>query len=124
MPLIFDNIVVFLVYVLIEFIQSFSSRNWAITTGTVEDTYSENGMYPYAKVNYAYGVNGESYFGSYRRGFFYRDSARFFARNIPSSTVITIRYRSDKPDVSRLRAADQASQWGESRFDGRSLSGE
>jgi hypothetical protein len=102
MPFILDNILVFLFRVLrLSWLDS-QSRGWAITEGVVEDAYCHDEMYPYAKIVYTYEVNGENYFGSYIKGFWYRGSSRDFTGLYPSSRKMAVRYNPNQPSESFL----------------------
>jgi hypothetical protein len=108
--LILDNIVVYLIKMVMLSVREFRSRNWTLTEGVVESSHSYEGMYPYAAVNYTYKVNGESNYGTYYRGFWYSDSTISFADSYPPLRKIVIRCNPVRPSESFLCEGDQLSQ--------------
>jgi hypothetical protein len=69
-------------------------------------------MYPHAEICYIYTVNSEEQYGRYKRGFWYDDSAKFFARYFVPSEPLTIRVCPDHPEKSYVFEEDQT--WWES----------
>jgi hypothetical protein len=108
MPLILDNIVVFLPRRMVLLIGEFRSKGWATTVGTVIASYGPGAaVYPCAQLVYEYDADGESWAGTYTRGFWFRSSAKDFAsRFLPSNTLV-IRYNPSRPSDSFIRRADQ-----------------
>jgi len=103
MPLIMDNIVVFLFRVISLFLAERRSRNRPTTTGTVKDARSCEGPYPLVEITYVYRAEGNRYSGIYKKGFWYRGSAARFAERISSrDSQIPMRYRKDQQDRSFL----------------------
>jgi hypothetical protein len=109
LPLIADNIVVYLVRVLIRVFLRARSRSWVKTESTINRTVaSERTMYPYAEICYAYKVAFERYSGKYKRGFWYRDSAQNFAQKFVPSEHLTVRVHPTNPQKSYVFEEDQS----------------
>ena len=59
-------------------------------------------------MNYLYSVNDERHFGTHRRTFFFRNSAREYANRFVPKRGIAIRYSADDHDQSFVSMRDQA----------------
>ena len=113
MPLILDNILVFLYRAIALFVLGERSRNWTVTEGVVEQSRApEREMYPYAEIEYTYVVEGEAQFGRYTCGFWLVDSAKYFASLCPSGRKLVVRYDSKRPSKSFLCEGDQLLEGG------------
>ncbi|MGI4827094.1 MAG: hypothetical protein ACRYFU_02740 [Janthinobacterium lividum] len=108
--LILDNIVVFLYRLIAILVGEYRSRDWPRAKGILTDARTDGSYgYPLAEVTYSYTVDGTSYSGLYKKGFWYRDSAVRFAQGLASQTELVVRYRLGSPVDSFLRKSDQRS---------------
>ena len=109
MALIADNIIAFLIRVLMREFFRARSRSWRKTEANVRSAQAkENTMYPCAEISYTYKVTFERYQGKYKRGFWYRDSAQEFARLFVPNEYVTIRVRPEHPEQSYVFEEDQS----------------
>ncbi len=109
MPLIADNVIVFLFWVIVRAFFRARSQNWSKTEAVIKTVVaSEHTLYPYAEIGYAYKVNLERYSGKYKKGFWYPDSAHRFARRFTPSEHLTIRADPGNPERSYLFEEDQS----------------
>jgi hypothetical protein len=108
--LILDNIVVFIYRLIATMIGEYRSRNWPRTKGILTEARTNGSYgYPLTEVRYSYTVDGSSYSGLYKKGFWYRDSAVRFAERLAPQTELVVRYRIGTPRDSFLRKSDQRS---------------
>ena len=105
--LILDKLIVFLYRLIATLIGEYLSRDWPRTKGILTEAHISDG-YPLAEVTYSYIVNGSSYSGVYRKGFWYTDSAVRFADRLTAQTELVVRYRLGSPTESFLRKDDQS----------------
>ena len=117
MPLIADNILVFLFRVFMRVVLRADSRSWKKTDAIIDASIApEHEMYPYAEISYIYTVNDEEHHGRYKRGFWYDDSAKYFTRFFIPSEQLIIRVCPDHPEKSYVFEEDQS--WWESWWRG------
>jgi hypothetical protein len=64
-------------------------------------------MYPYAEIHYSYEVGGLEYDNRRLKGFWYRSSARYFAKRYARLKTPQVRYSPQSPNVSYLLDRDQ-----------------
>jgi len=104
-----DDIVVFLFRTIVRFLREDRSRDWPVTSGTVEQSHCpETAMYPLAELVYSYSVDGVDHSGSFKRGFWHQKSAeRYAGRFLPGSKLV-VRYRPGEAAESCIREDDQA----------------
>ena len=109
LPLIADNIVVFLFRVIIRAFFRAQSHSWAKTEGIIKRALApERTMYPSLEICYAYKVKFERYSGNYKRGFWYRESARNLAQKFVPSEHLTVRVHPTNPEKSYVFEEDQS----------------
>src|SRR5579863_3972771 len=109
MPLILDNILVFLFRTILRIVREIRSERWNRTEGTVDGVFApEHEMYPYASLTYAYSVQDEGYSGRFERGYWDDYDAAQFAARYPVGARMVIRYRPGQPDQSFFSESDQA----------------
>jgi Protein of unknown function (DUF3592) len=109
MALIADNIVVFLFRVLMREFFRARARSWRRMDATIRSAQSgEHTMYPYTEISYTYKVKFERYKGTYKRGFWYSDSAQDFARAFVPSESLMIRVDPSSPHKSQVFEEDQS----------------
>jgi hypothetical protein len=108
LPLIADNIVVFLFRLFERAILRAQSRSWKKIEATIRSAKAQESMYPFTEVAYTYKVNLERYSGKYKRGFWYNDTAKYFARYFVPSEHIIIRVCPDHPEKSYVFEEDQS----------------
>jgi hypothetical protein len=103
-----DDIVVFRFRTILRYVRQVRSRNWPVASGTVEESRCvECAMYPSAQLVYSYTVLGKGHSGTYKRGFWYRSSAKRYASRFTPSSRLVVRYRPDVPAESFIREEDQ-----------------
>jgi hypothetical protein len=107
MPLIADNIVVFLWRTFMRWFLEFRCRNWAQIDGVVSSVQIDQGMYPFVKIRYKYRVRDSRHAGSYLNGFWYSGSARDFGNGFRGGDRIRIRYSLQDPAKSYILMNDQ-----------------
>ncbi|SNT27399.1 Protein of unknown function [Granulicella rosea] len=107
MFLIGDNLIVFLYRWIVVGIGVFRSRHWPIVLATVEKSCKDESAYPFVDLTYAYTNGEERHTGTYRKGFWYRSSARAFAKSFFPGMPLAIRYNPADPAESFLREGDQ-----------------
>jgi hypothetical protein len=107
MPFILDNIIVYLVRLILRIVREIRTLHWLKSEAVVHQSFPEHGMYPSASFTYSYKVDGEKHAGKYKRGFWENDSATDFASRYPRSRRVVIRYRSDRPGKSYFLEGDQ-----------------
>jgi hypothetical protein len=108
--LILDNIVVFLYRLIAILIGEYRSRDWPRAKGILTEARTDGSYgYPLPEMTYSYTVDGTSYSGLYKKGFWYRDSAVRFAQRLAPQTELVVRYRLGSPVDSFLRKSDQRS---------------
>jgi hypothetical protein len=62
MPLILDNIIVFLWRTVAHWIRVMRSRNWSVVMGKIDNIdCPDREMYPYTELHYCYKVGGEDF---------------------------------------------------------------
>ena len=106
--LILDNIIVFLYRAIANLLGKYRSRRWPSTKGSLTAANAnESAGYPLAEVAYSYLVDGKTYCGVYKKGFWYRNSATYFAKRLIPRTDVVVRYRPDCPKESFLISSDQ-----------------
>lgn len=107
MPLILDNIIVFLFRTFRQAFLAFRCRNWNIVDAVIRTTKAGNGMYPYVEITYVYKLTGVRYSGTCVYGFWYRSSAKEFAGIFAGGKSIKVRYSAEIPARSYFLEADQ-----------------
>lgn len=109
MPLILDNIFVFLWRWVAHTFRLIRCRNWPIVTGTLDNVdCPDHGVYPYAEIHSCYKVGDEEFYSRVLRGFWYDDSAHDFARRFRRLKSLAVRYSPDNPGKSYVRDSDQS----------------
>jgi hypothetical protein len=109
LALIADNIIVFLFRVFVRAVLRAESRSWNKIEATIDVSFApDHDMYPYAEICYIYMANGEEHYGRYKRGFWYDDSAKNFARQFVPSEHLTIRVCPEHPEKSYVFEEDQS----------------
>lgn len=109
MPLILDNIIVFLVQSILLLLREQRTKQWPITTGTVLASYGpELTPYPEAQLVYKYEAEGERWTGTYTRPFYFSGSAKKFADQFAPSTTLYVRYKPGHASSSFIRREDQS----------------
>jgi len=109
MPLILDNILVFLWRTIVHGIREFRCMKWPLTVGTIDNVACpDHEMYPYAEIHYCYKIGKEEYDARWVRGFWYSDSARELARRYRRLRSVRVRYMPGSPTKSYILDNDQA----------------
>ena len=108
MPLIMDNIVVYLFQMFRVLFGNLRSRSWPTVTGVVVGAHADTGSYPSTDISYTYEIDGTTYNGRYTHGFWYDESARRFAREFPDGKQVTVRYSPKSPVRSFLPVYDRS----------------
>jgi len=112
MPLILDNIIVFLWRSSAHIFRISRCRRWPLVSGTIDnDDCPDHEMHPHAGVHYCYKVNDAEFDSRWLRGFWYDDSARDFARRYRRLKSVRIRYCPETPAMSYILDKDQAFRW-------------
>lgn len=107
MALIFDNIIVFLYWVVRQWIVDYRTSDWPIAIAVLDDAIPKAAtLYPLVTVRYHFTVDGQKYSGQFKKGFWYSDSAQAYAESLKEARVVQIRYKHDAPDCSSLRDED------------------
>jgi hypothetical protein len=57
-------------------------------------------------ITYSYSAFGEYYSGTYQRGFRRKKKAEAFLERFPRNTLVPVRYKSNRPDISTLLPTD------------------
>lgn len=109
MPLIFDNLVVFLWRTLWRWLLEFRCRDWSLVDGVISSVNVDCGMYPFVEIRYSYRVRDARHNGSCLHGFWYSNSARDFAGGFRGGDSIRTRYSPRSPSKSYLLMNDQVS---------------
>jgi hypothetical protein len=115
MPLIADNVVVFLFRLFRRWFLEFRCRNWILIEGAIAQTRADYGMYPYVEIGYKFKLEGSTYTGSYLHGFWDSDTARAFRSSHRGKSPIKIRYCPGQPAKSYMREKDRTARTNESQ---------
>lgn len=110
MPLILDNILVFLFRTFFRLFWQWYSSDWPVTVAVIHQSIPDTSMYPSVRATYTYAVNGIGFSGQYKRGYWLSESAKDFARHFAKGKRVAIRYNPRKPGQSFLRESF-LSQW-------------
>ncbi len=102
-----DEIIVFLLRTLFRMVRDYKTSIWPRVEGEIQTSGPSSSFYPTAEIAYTYSVNDERHFGIHKRAFFFRDSAKDYAKQFIPKWKITVRYRSSDPAKSFVSAADQ-----------------
>jgi len=68
----------------------------------------EISLYPDVDLVYSYKVAGEIFIGTYKRGFWFSESAKAFGERLLTDGSLLIRYRSKAPEESSVHRGDQS----------------
>lgn len=105
--LVLDIIVVFLFRITRRVFRELQSRNWPSLMGAIKTSEApSSAMYSYAEIIYSYTVTGETYTGTYVRGFWDGSTAERFARKFGPKQKILVSYDPLHPMKSFLRDRD------------------
>jgi Protein of unknown function (DUF3592) len=108
MPLILDNILVFLWRLFAHFFRTSRSQVWPSVAGKIENIdCPEREMYPYAEIHYSYKVADAEFDARCLRGFWYDSSARDFTNRYAGLNSLKVRYAPENPTQSYILDEDQ-----------------
>ena len=108
MPLIADNIIVFLFRTFLRMMFRYECQSWSRSSTRIQEAKAVEGtMYPCTQVRYTYTVNGAQHEGKYKRGFWSHDSAKRLASEFTKAHSLTIRVSPNNPERSYLLEEDQ-----------------
>lgn len=102
-----DEIIVFVFRTLIRFLRERNTRTWPRIEGQIHTSGPSSSFYPAAEMTYFYSVNGQPRAGSYRRAFFFHNSAKEYTKRFIPKYNVTIRYSKDDPSRSFVSMHDQ-----------------
>jgi hypothetical protein len=116
MPLILDNILVFLFRAIVLIYLDIRSRDWPVIEGVITRTDADiHTMYPLTRIFYSYTLEGIEYFGTYKHGFWFSYSAQRFASFYPLSKMVRVRYNPAQHHISFLEDNQQYDEEPKSR---------
>jgi hypothetical protein len=108
LPLIADNIIVFLFRAIVLAFRCAQSASWTKTEGVIKTANApEHELYPYALITYGYKFNLERYNGEYMRGFWLNETAHDFAQRFVPGKHLVVRVNPSDPGRSFVFERDQ-----------------
>src|SRR4051795_13681460 len=103
MPLILDNILIFLWRLLAHWFRGARSGNWPVASGKVDNVdCPKNEMYPYAEIHYMYRVGTAEFDSRCLRGFWDSEPALELAKRYRRLKSLTVRYSEKNPARSYI----------------------
>jgi hypothetical protein len=89
-------------------IEVIGSTAWPMANGRIFDiSVQHDDIHGWAaELTYSYTVFGEYYSGIYRRGFRRKKSAEAFLDRLPRETLVPVRYKTARPEISTLLLSD------------------
>ena len=108
MPLILDNIIVFLWRRLLHGYRASQCQKWPVVCGKIDNVdCPEHEMYPYIEIHYVYRIGDADFDSRCPRGFWYSESALDLARRYRRLKSVTVRYSPEDPPKSYILDEDQ-----------------
>jgi hypothetical protein len=107
--LILDNILVYLFRTVVRLILEYRSERWPITTATLEESACSDSFYPEAELGYTYVAESSEYWGTSKRAFWWKSSAKRYADQFTPKCNLVVRYNPLRPAKTVMRERDQQS---------------